>query len=66
MLFRSLQVASYKRYDRYAREKGFRDQSLSPCVVTIINPDATDPVDFVQVFWNTETAVRYLKMLRNA
>ena len=60
-----LQVASYKRYDRYAREKGFRDQSLSPCVVTIINPDATDPVDFVQVFWNTETAVRYLKMLRN-
>ena len=61
-----LQVASYKRYDRYAREKGFRDQSLSPCVVTIINPDATDPVDFVQVFWNTETAVRYLKMLRNA
>jgi len=59
-----LQVASYKRYDRYAREKGFRDQSLSPCVVTIINPEAEDPVDLIQVFWNSETAVRYLKMLR--
>jgi len=59
-----LQVASYKRYDRYAKEKGFRDQSLSPCVITIINPDAVDPVDLIQVFWNPVTAVQYLKMLR--
>lgn len=59
-----LQVASYKRYDRYAREKGFRDQSLSPCVVTIIDPDAKNPVDLIQIFWNTERAVEYLNFLR--
>lgn len=59
-----IQVASYKRFDRYARDKGFRDQSLSPCVVTIIDPDATDPVDVVSVFWNPERAVDFLNLLR--
>lgn len=59
-----LQVASYKRYDRYAREKGFRDQSLSPCVVTVINPDATDPVNLVQVFWDAQAGADYLTFLR--
>ena len=60
----AIQVASYKIYDRYAREKGFRDQSLSPCVVTIIDPDATDPADLVHVFWNPVRAAEYLTFLR--
>lgn len=60
-----IQVASYKRYDRYAREKGFRDQSLSPCVCTVIDPDADTAVDLIQVFWNPYTAAAYLHMLRN-
>lgn len=59
-----IQVASYKRYDRYAREKGFRDQSLSPCVVTVIDPDATDPADLIQVFWTIEAALTYMRGLR--
>lgn len=59
-----IQVASYKRYDRYAREKGFRDQSLSPCVVTIIDPDAENPVNTIQVFWDSQRAVDYLNFLR--
>jgi len=60
-----LQVASYKRYDRYAREKGFRDQSLSPCVVTVIDPDAKNPVDLIQCFWNAQSGADYLTYLRN-
>lgn len=60
-----IQVASYKIYDRYAREKGFRDQSLSPCVVTVINPEATDPVDLIQIFWNPITGADYLTYLRS-
>lgn len=60
-----LQVASYKRYDRYAREKGFRDQSLSPCVVTVIDPDATDPVNMIQVFWSSTQGAEYLTYLRS-
>lgn len=59
-----LQVASYKRYDRYAREKGFRDQSLSPCVVTVINPDAKEPVNLIQCFWDAQAGADYLTFLR--
>lgn len=59
-----IQVASYKVYDRYAREKGFRDQSLSPCVLTVIDPYAEDPADVVQVFWNPVSGARYLTWLR--
>jgi hypothetical protein len=63
----ALQVASYKRYDRFAREKGFRDQSLSPCAVTIISPhlQRTHP-DRVKVFWDAEEGARHLQLLRTS
>jgi hypothetical protein len=60
-----IQVASYKRYDRYAREKGFRDQSLSPCAMTVIDPDATNPANLIQVFWDAERGAEYLTWLRS-
>lgn len=59
-----LQVASYKVFDRYAREKGFRDQHLSPCVVTVIDPDATGP-NRITVFWDSVKGAEYLTFLRN-
>ena len=34
----AIKVASYKVYDRYAKERGFRDNSLSPCALTVIDP----------------------------
>src|SRR5436309_7547738 len=37
----AIQIASYKLIDRYAKEGGFRDQHISPCVVTVIDPLAT-------------------------
>jgi hypothetical protein len=58
-----LQVASYKLFDRYAREKGFRDQHISPCAVTVIDPEATE-ASKVQVFWEPEPAAEYLTWLR--
>jgi hypothetical protein len=60
-----IQVASYKIYDRYAREKGFRDQSLSPCVVTVIDPDADNPANLIQVFWDSTRGAEYLTYLRS-
>lgn len=60
-----IQVASYKRYDRYAREKGFRDQSLSPCVLTVIDPDAINPANLIQVFWDADRGAEYLTWLRS-
>ncbi len=59
-----IQVASYKIYDRYAKEHGFRDQHISPCAVTILNPEAEHEADLVQVFWNPATAADYLTWLR--
>jgi len=58
-----IQVASYKVYDRYAKDKGFRDQHISPCAVTIIDPDATE-ASLVQVFWEPEPAAEFLTWLR--
>ncbi|MHC4647858.1 MAG: metallophosphoesterase family protein [Planctomycetota bacterium] len=39
----AIRVASYKAYDRFAREKGFRDQAISPCCLTVIDPAANPP-----------------------
>lgn len=59
-----IQVASYKKYDRYAREKGFRDQTFSPCAVTIINPYADTPTKLVQVYWDADFAADILTYMR--
>ena len=63
LITHAVQVASYKRFDRYAREKGFRDQAISPCAVTVIDPQAS-PASRVQVFWEPEPASEYLVWLR--
>ena len=60
----AIQVASYKVYDRYAREKGFRDQHISPCAVTVINPEGTE-AGLIQMFWEPEEAAEYLTWLRS-
>ncbi len=61
----AIQVASYKFYDRYAREKNFRDQMLSPGVMTVIDPSLpqTHP-DLVKVFWDADEGVKFLKWKR--
>lgn len=62
----AIQVASYKIYDRYARDKGFRDQSLSPCVVTVIDPALPDShPDMVKVFWSPEEGADFLRWKRS-
>jgi hypothetical protein len=60
-----VQVASYKLYDRYARDRGFRDMHLSPCVVTTINPDLPEEhPDMIKIWWSPEAGIDYLKHLR--
>ena len=62
----AIQVASYKIFDRYARDKNFRDQNLSPCALTVIDPrlPQTHP-DLVKVFWDADEGVSYLKWKRS-
>lgn len=59
-----IQVASYKVFDRYAKERGFRDQHISPAVLTVIDPSATSAAGFVTVFHEVDEGVEYLKWKR--
>ncbi len=59
-------VASYKIFDRYAKERGFRDNSLSPCMLTTINPDLpNDHPDLIKVWWDPLEGADYLTWLRS-
>lgn len=61
----AIKVASYKVYDRYAKEKGFRDNALSPCVLTLIDPNLpSEHPDMVKVFWEPEEGAEFLKWKR--
>jgi hypothetical protein len=61
----AIKVASYKIFDRYAKEHGFRDNAFGPCAVTVINSSLpeTHP-DLVKLFWNPEEGADYLTFLR--
>ena len=59
-------VASYKIYDRYAKERGFADNTLSPCALTTINPNLpNDHPDLIKIWWQPEEGAEYLTWLRN-
>jgi hypothetical protein len=59
-------VASYKIYDRYAKERGFADNTLSPCALTTINPDLpNDHPDLIKIWWQPEEGAEYLTWLRS-
>lgn len=63
----ALKVASYKVFDRYARDKGFRDQALGPAAFTIIDPALPDDhPDRIVVTWDPEVGVEILKAMRAA
>lgn len=61
----AVQVASYKIYDTYAKERGFRDQTVSPACMTIIDPALSeDHPDMVKVFWDPKEGAEFLKWKR--
>ena len=65
IVMHTLRVSSYKTYDRYAKERGFRDNTFSPCAVAVINtrlPD-THP-DLIKIFWSPTEGADYLTWLR--
>jgi hypothetical protein len=65
LLSHAIQVASYKTYDKFAEQKGFRDQKIYECPVTIIQPQyADDDPRLVTVLFDPEEAAGYLTWLR--
>lgn len=59
-----IRLGSFKRYDKYAKRKGFSQQGLSPVCVTIIDPNAKDEVGLIGVDFCVERAIRTLKGMR--
>lgn len=61
----AIRVPGFKKHDRYANEKGFPDQSLSPSATTIIDPtkDDDDP-DLITVVQGVDRAAEFLTYLR--
>lgn len=61
----ALQVASYKLIDSYAKEGGFRDNSISPACVVIVDHryQDTDPA-MITVIHSVERGANYLRHLR--
>jgi hypothetical protein len=64
LITHALIVAGYKTYDRFAMEKGFRDQRISPAVLTVIDHKAKTPAGLVTVFHDIEYGIDVLKMRR--
>lgn len=66
IVMHGVRVASYKRHDRFALEKGLRDQTLSPCALTVIDPrlPATHP-DLIKLWWDPAEGADYLSWVRN-
>lgn len=64
-LLHCISVGSYKQIDSYKTMMGFRDDNLSPAVVTIINPLLEERhVDRIKVFFDVDEGVKYLNYLR--
>jgi hypothetical protein len=65
ILMHAIRVATYKVIDRYARDSGFRDQNVSPCAFTVINPllPPTHP-DLIKLFHDPVEGADFLTWLR--
>lgn len=61
----AMQVSSYKIFDRYARERGFRDQNISPAMVAVVNPayPDTDP-RMITILHDVQEAAEFLSWKR--
>jgi hypothetical protein len=61
----AVQVASYKTFDSFAKEKGFRNNSMGPACMAVIDPklDETHP-DHLKIFWDPFVGAEYVAWRR--
>ncbi len=65
-LSHAISVGSYKEIDSYKTDMGFRDDNLSPAVVTTIDPRLPEGhVDRIKVFYDPQVGAEYLTFLRS-
>lgn len=64
ILWHAVQVASYKKHDRYAEENGFTNHHIFNCPVAIIDPDADRQMNLIRWEFDPEQAVDRLAWMR--
>lgn len=64
-VWHALQVGAYKKVDEYAEELNLEDQSLYPCPVALIDPNASDPINFIRIEFTPEEAAERLSWMRH-
>lgn len=65
ILCHAIRVGTYKVYDSFAVECGFKYENWAPNIVAIVDPYATDPKDKVKIEFSTEAGADRLTWMRN-
>jgi hypothetical protein len=64
-LCHGFRVGTYKDFDHYAKEKGFKESNWARSMAAVIDPDyADDPVRYIKPFFSLEEAAEYLTWRR--
>lgn len=63
-IWHALQVASYKKLDRYAEELNLDAKDMYNCPVALIDPYASSPLNFIRFEFDPQEAVERLKWMR--
>ena len=63
-MWHALQVASYKKIDRYAEELNLDSKDLYNCPVALIDPYATNPVNYIRFEFDPHEGAERLAWMR--
>jgi hypothetical protein len=62
--FHAIRIASYKSIDRYANDLNLQDKSAFVCPVALIDPNASDPMNFIRWEFEPEEGAERLHWMR--
>ena len=63
-MWHALQVASYKKIDRYAEERNLDPKDLYNCPVALIDPYASSEINFIRFEWDPREGADRLAWMR--
>lgn len=64
ILWHAIQIASYKKIDRYAEELNLEPKDLYNCPVALIDPNATSQLNFIRWEFDPHEGAERLKWMR--
>lgn len=64
LISHAIRVGTYKRYDAFAKTKGFPDGNFAPAMTCIVDPEATRETQLVTTHFDVEEAAEFLTYKR--